>query len=389
MKYFTVTVCLLLLLPISRNAFADDRWKQASSLVVSPTVAIRITWTEKEGEVPKVSHGTGFLISAEGHYMTTAHIIPAGVDPKNLLIEAELRPFQQKMQGPVALNLVGIPDRSALVDAAVLQDTTKSIKATPLAYKLRIPSPPEELLINGYAGESGSETNIDRVAGEGADGTIKMNAFVKEGFSGSPVVDSEGYVVGMIRGGDPVAQIDPTTKVMGKALFVPVARIVNKMPTLAGFKWTDSASSIGVVNAFAKRRNTTCILGFCFETPSLTGIFAKQASNVKDPPVTTTTEMPSVPLKQTRSVDVTKDDHPILLAPSTENYPPITVNAFAGYKIVDAKFTAYSANGAKYSAQVSEDFNSASFAYTLTSGPMVDQYRGWLKGDFVVTMIPK
>jgi len=386
MKYFLASSIYVVLLVANGNAMANDRWAAPASRVVTPTVAVRITWLDKNGD-QQVSRGTAFLISREGHYITAAHIIPSDVDPKAILIEAELRPFLRSRHGPVSMTVIGTPDRSDLVDTAVLQDVSKSFKAEPLFYSRRIPAPPEELLIFGYAGESGSETNINRVAGEGDNGSIKMHAFVKEGFSGSPVVDLEGRVVGMVRGGEPVAEITSGSGVMGKALFVPVSRIVDKIKTISGIAWTNHSRPVVTF-----RTQKMCIGSFCTEitVPEILGNIPQAKRETKQPPAEAPgSEEPRPPIRHMRSIDVTKDDHPILLAPSTQQYQPVVVTAFEGYKITDAAFTGYSVNGAKHSVELANDGNSASLHYALTSGPAYDRYRGWIKGDLVITMVPK
>lgn len=341
-------------------------WTDLASRVARPTVAIRITWTDQKAQ-QHVSHGTGFLISSKGHYLTAAHIIPDDVDPESMLIEAELRPFQQQRIGPVVLKLVGKPVRSDVVDAAVLQDEKRTIDAPFLYYDPRLPRLQEELLIMGYSGESSAETNVDRVLGDGDNRSIKMGAFVQEGFSGSPVVNADGRVVGMVRGGEPVADIQ-SPRVMGKALFVPIRRIALNLRAI-GVTWEEDPS--------LSASHTASIDGWSGASPLGGNNSSTHGPRVKQP------------IRQVRSLDVTQTDHAQLFSTTTKDYPPVVINASEGYRITAASFTPYSINGASRRIDIASDGRSATLYYALTSGPIVDQYRGWIKGDFIVTMKPE
>lgn len=73
--------------------------------------------------------------------------------------------------------------------------------------------------------------------------------------------------------------------------------------------------------------------------------------------------------------------------------PPVTmVHSFSrrppGYRIQQATFESFSETRASRAIDVS-DPRKAVLNFSLRSGPWYDQYRGWLKGNFVVTLVPE
>lgn len=87
---------------------------------------------------------------------------------------------------------------------------------------------------------------------------------------------------------------------------------------------------------------------------------------------------------KTLQISKTKDDHPSTLSDHSRDYREV-FSADPGFKIVDASFKQTSsarANDIRYN--ISPNGKNVEFSYKLTSGPAVDQYRGWLRGDLVV-----
>ncbi len=88
-------------------------------------------------------------------------------------------------------------------------------------------------------------------------------------------------------------------------------------------------------------------------------------------------------IRSTKScpVDLVKDDHPSLLAPSTREFQTRLCSADPGYRVVDARFNVQSDTRAGVpQISVSANREGAVLTSRLTSGPRTDQYRGWLRG---------
>ncbi|EMQ2878820.1 PKD domain-containing protein [Vibrio navarrensis] len=85
-------------------------------------------------------------------------------------------------------------------------------------------------------------------------------------------------------------------------------------------------------------------------------------------------------------VQYTKDDHPVLLAEHSRQYVH-RFKAPSGHKIVDVSFKSISAARASVEKPiVRENGSYAEMRFTLTSGPQVDRYRGWLKGVMIIKL---
>jgi hypothetical protein len=83
-------------------------------------------------------------------------------------------------------------------------------------------------------------------------------------------------------------------------------------------------------------------------------------------------------------VSKTKDNHPSTFSDHSQTYTD-TFSADPGFKIVDANFQSSSAARAgDITQRISADGSEIQFSYRLTSGPAVDRYRGWLRGDLVL-----
>lgn len=81
----------------------------------------------------------------------------------------------------------------------------------------------------------------------------------------------------------------------------------------------------------------------------------------------------------------TKNDNPSFFSPSSRNYS-FTFKAIDGYKIDEYKVISVSQNNAKILQQsLNENSTSLTLTVSLTSGPAIDRWRGWLKGKIVTS----
>jgi hypothetical protein len=75
-----------------------------------------------------------------------------------------------------------------------------------------------------------------------------------------------------------------------------------------------------------------------------------------------------------------KDDHPSLFSSSTATYTEV-FKAEKGFKIARFEFQLSSANNSQVRQQkLAPDGSSVTITFALTSGPMIDRYRGWIQG---------
>lgn len=96
---------------------------------------------------------------------------------------------------------------------------------------------------------------------------------------------------------------------------------------------------------------------------------------------------PSAKLDRAYLVAQTKDDHPSAFSTSTKSYVE-TFQAEPGHKIVDYRLQVGSQNSAKVkSVTLLEDGRAVQVTYDLSSGPVVDQWRGWIKGTLQTSQV--
>ena len=95
-------------------------------------------------------------------------------------------------------------------------------------------------------------------------------------------------------------------------------------------------------------------------------------------------QLPDI-LTRTYTVSQTKDDHPIALAESSRQYER-HFDAEPSYRIASCDWHPETANHSSgESCRINEAGTTANFSFTLTSGPAVDRWRGWLGGTLTLT----
>jgi hypothetical protein len=83
-------------------------------------------------------------------------------------------------------------------------------------------------------------------------------------------------------------------------------------------------------------------------------------------------------------VEIVKDDHPNLLTEDSRDYV-LTFDAEPGYTITSASLRARSATRAEPTVVIAKDGRTVQLSCRVTSGPLVDQYRGWFRGEILTT----
>ena len=142
------------------------------------------------GPKKRLSNGTGFFVTADGHVVTNAHVVEGCEDPKVVCGLAE----------PVPARVVA---RDAVNDLALLKVDMANDHVATLRVGVRIG---EEIAAFGYplqgtlsAGGNFTRGNVSALAGFKNDSRqIQISAPVQPGNSGGPVVDQHGNVVGVV-----------------------------------------------------------------------------------------------------------------------------------------------------------------------------------------------
>jgi hypothetical protein len=330
----------------TRGHAAD--WSAVPSRDNRGTVLIRTAWVDN-GK-PDSGSGTGFVIDSDGHIITVAHQFPISKTAV-VLPSGETEGWGSAYpRQTFPLRIVHI-DRRA--DVAVLQPTQRvTLTPVPVAWDWA-PTERSEIYIRGFPLGGPLEGMPGLVRRSGLSSEAPTSTLLRAGFSGSPVYDARGNVVGMTRGGTPVADLkDPT--VMGLGFFVPLALLRDKLPAalVAAAAFTRPATADAKPDSFAQMR-----LSY---------------------PINVTKETAFRGLQ-----DLTK-------AAETKSYSSGRIAAQPGYRIASYEVLEHSATQvSEQKVDLAADGSSIEFTFNLTSGPGYDRKRGWLRATLVTIQRPK
>lgn len=307
------------------------------------TVLIRTNWVDKDG--PQSGTATGFVVSSAGHILSVAHQVPTSSASVVLHTgETESWPSAYPRQ-TFPLNLEKI-DR--LGDWAVFKPT-KPVQLTPIPVSWTwAPAEGEAVNTRGFPLGGPLEGMPGSVRRSGPSPEVPLTMLLRAGYSGSPVYDSAGNVVCMVRGGTAVADVtDPT--VMGLGFCVSLGLLKSKIPNelVAGGSAppAQTPTTGGEVRISYSVRNTK-------ETPF---------NGLQD-----------------------------LGRPSTTQHYSPRFSAQPGYRIVKYDYIEHSATKvSNLKVTVSPDGQFLDVDFDLTSGPGYDRWRGWLAATLTTVQVPK
>lgn len=155
-----------------------------------PVVAAPQPMPAAPAEPTKTGNGTGFVVSAEGHLLTNAHVVE-GCES----LEVAGHPVQVlSVDEGFDLALLGGAPLSADVAAFAPRPASLNADITVAGYPLNG-------LLSGLNVTRGSVTGLKGLGGDAT--TMQISAPVQPGNSGGPAVDSSGRVVGVV-----VAKLD-------------------------------------------------------------------------------------------------------------------------------------------------------------------------------------
>lgn len=308
--------------------------------------------------------GTGFLISPDGLALTANHVTLAKKDNYKSVTIVVKRATRNGP--PLAADFVASDTDH---DLAVLQ--VRNLRnARYVTLGKSAPNP-----IGARVDVMGFPLTFDQsivdgiISSKPSDALWMTNAALNPGHSGAPVFEeARGTVIGVVTGGAVTATLaDGTTlAVDGIKHFVPLD-VTSLSKHFAMQSW--SAGGLKGVDVEASPTGGGGDL-----TPP------------PPPPPPGLTRPATVP--RAYSISVTKDDHPVLLAPHTRQYP-LTFRADAGYRIASVeRVDVNSANHAsKVEYTISADGQQLQVSFSLTSGPVIDQYRAWLDAAVVTRQV--
>ncbi|WP_066823730.1 S1 family peptidase [Sphingomonas mali] len=414
MKCVLASACAICLW--SANAHAQTPGEGATDIVryYGPrTAQIQMIGERFSGKIDVVIQGSGFLVD-DRHIVTNDHVVPeTGDDFRRTTINVR---FVHRKDDPVAARVVV---RDKVNDLALLELVTPR---TPSPYcPVSALMPPAVLAQGSYLFVMGYPLNRDlRVApglmGSPDDGNLlQTDAPLNPGNSGGPVFSSKGYLVAIAVGG--VTQMElpdgTTIPVAGINDLIPMSRLPaspvgqwlkanstsacwherTSYPSDDQFAWMPD---VAIATPTPPPNPTAAISPALPVAPmgptNLSGLPAQLITEYQISPATLTRSSaktsvlptpnvsgppPPAAVDVDHSVSETKDDH--ALTSNTAPYAKVFA-AEPGYLINECSYELLSAaHYADVSCEVAADRTSAVLRFKLTSGPLYDQWRGWLR----------
>ncbi|WGS19232.1 MULTISPECIES: serine protease [unclassified Bradyrhizobium] len=269
--------------------------------------------------------GSGFVISRSGYVLTASHVIPDDAKYTTLILGGTLGPTTADAK-PSRLELV---KRSDSYDVALLRFVTPPSRLTVLPLR-RSPAKVGELLfVLGYPLGLPDAHFLDGRVGAVAQDAITTNALVDKGNSGGPVVDAHGCVIGVVYGAITSREGQP---VYGLKFAVPVVSLGAILPPDV------SSSQVQGAKQAAEVIHVSDALSRTQTDHALTGETVKSYHDV-------------IQARDGFAIEAIEAVGRESLNPPSLQFPTPVISA---------------------------DKRSMSFDYSLISGPIYDQRRGWI-----------
>lgn len=333
-------------LALPRYAFCEEvDWTKVAARDAAATVLVRTSWAKDNQFLDSV--GTGFVVGASKNILTVSHLFPN--EDVKVVVTGQVVDKQSEMHS-LTLTLKRINREADFAILTAGESDVSLLSAVPvdMTWKpdegkiIHIRGFPLGGALEGYEGTVTTSTSSD---------TVPTTTLLQAGYSGAPVYDAYGVVVGMARGGTPVADSkDPT--IMGRGFFVPLSLLRDSMqPDLRA---------------------------------DIQNVPASSAEASADKPEK---------VRLSYSVDETKEtsfESPAdLTRPSTsKNYTTGKIYAQPGYRISNYAISVISATKVSDRKVVmSENGEWIEMTYTLTSGPGWDRWRGWLTATLTTIQV--
>ena len=148
--------------------------------------------TKKRSFAPANMEGTGFAINNKGYFVTSLHIVK-GAD--SIFVENSLLEH-------CSARIVHTDNRLDLAILKLENDSFLRGKDVPLTFKQNSADLGEKIFTLGYPTDDivYGEGSISSSSGSGDTAMYQISIPVNPGNSGGPLLDEEGYIIGLVRG---------------------------------------------------------------------------------------------------------------------------------------------------------------------------------------------
>jgi V8-like Glu-specific endopeptidase len=341
-------VCAVIgILTLRSSAVAQNDWVPVVEGYLDSTV-----WLRVQGQAADdATYGSGFFVTSDGLILTARHVLPRG---------AQAESGRYTILGLVGIRGPGVPVGEARLVELVFLPKQSSRDVAILRFKVPIPgnilpAPVDRdgkrdqlrlgrpIVIFGYPRGQHFSSYPGNVESVGEAELLATSALVYEGVSGGPVFGKDGTVAAMVIAGEPVVKDRGLPDVIKQGYVLPIDLVLGGLSD---------------------------------------DLRAKILTQPK-PTVLPTVEPGSIDVRY--RISTTKDDHPVVFAPHPRDYRA-AFQARPGFRIKAARVEPLSANHASTAvAEITDDGKVVVVRYSLTSGPSVDRWRGWLEAIVVTT----
>lgn len=349
----------------------------------------------------EVGGGSGILIGNK-FVLTNNHIVPFEINYRKLVINVRL---QSRAQSPMPVTNV---QRDAQYDLALLELAAPVQGVAGSRCPMPVIGDPDEapmgasLYLLGFPLNQDLSISGGLISNQGPD-RWQTDTVINPGNSGGPVFNENQALLGLAVGG--IVNWNTgggqSVRVSGVNFIIPALTIMKSsiFPTIQSIPapdscWTPWATA--KIHPTNKEHLIKYNIDLSSNIPSLTSSLKKALGETaevrisrQDMPYLTNAPVDQLPLpellRRTYTVSETKDDHPVLAAPSSREYNR-QFKAESSYRIIDCAWHAVTANHSSGElCRINDSGTAATFSFGLTSGPQFDRYRGWLGGTLTLT----
>lgn len=345
----------------------------------------------------EVGGGSGLLIG-DSLVLTNSHVIGREENYKSFEVDARLG---SRNANPIKVTAVHRDDARDLALLELSQPAGNSGGASrcpmpviddnqqaPMGTQLYLLGYPLDLDLSISSGLISNQTSPN--------GRWQTDTVMNVGNSGGPAFNEFGALLGIAVGGivkwneaqvSGVNFIIPATVITASPLYSMITAI--PQPSVCWTKWVDTTISFenwSKLNSTQVQTQANAgmkipeILAGAIHT-----ILPEDRRLIVNVPVSQLVEPKQI--ERSYTVDKTKDDHPVVFAEHSADYAE-TFPAEPGYRITGCSWHVETANGAgNIACAINDGGAQARFTYSLTSGPAVDRYRGWLGATVNVSQI--
>ena len=313
---------------------------------VGATVFLEVREESPNGEVRPLRTGSGVLINQDGHILTAKHVIEAGSKERIPAIRGAIGSHSEALRKIEVILHSNSGQDFALLKFLAASNTEFS--KVSVSRDLLVPSGGTVFAL-GFPYKRDIHPLQGNVSNHnGPRGAWQTSLHAHPGMSGGPVFDDSGSLVGLVAGGDPSSP--------GLDFVLPVRYALDLLLSAGAVQLADLTPTL-------LQGGMTQVVG----TPQIVGPAVTRVFDVK----------------------LVNDVHTKLFEEHTAKISQ-TISAPTGFEFKFVKFNPTSkARAGKETISLSEDKTNVTISAPLTSGPIVDRYRGWLKGELAVELVSR